>query len=64
MTKITCYYFNIINGLKCYFDFMVKNRDAKKGFKLSEKQKKIAGKFPFHRVHKLNKLLNKIIIKK
>lgn len=42
---------------------MVKNRDAKT-FKLKERQKKIAGKFPFHRVHKLRKILDRLFRRK
>lgn len=39
---------------------MVKNRDARE-FKRSERQKKIAGKLPFHRVNKLKKKLAKLV---
>lgn len=36
---------------------MVKNRDAKKGYKFKVKQTKIAGKLTFHRVNKLHKIM-------
>jgi len=41
---------------------MVKNRDSTE-FKRSERQRKIAGKLPFHRVFKLKKSLAKLVWK-
>lgn len=41
---------------------MVRNRDAKE-FKMSERQTKIAGKLPFHRVFKLNNIIAKLVFK-
>ena len=39
----------------------MKNRDAKKGPKRAERQKAIAGKFPFHRVVKFKHMIKKLL---
>lgn len=39
---------------------MILNRDSKNRFKLKTRQRKIAGKFPFHRVYKLKKIIDRI----
>jgi hypothetical protein len=39
----------------------MRNRDAKKQPKRAEKQKEIAGKFPFHRVSKFKHMINKFL---